>query len=252
MEATIPGNNRTGAAQAAAGVKKMLDAVKAFSPPKPVSTLGIDVERQQYITAANTIGSIPPVQTASSGRKSKAPAEAPALSGFLDKLGERIAFERTGTRLYDALISKYLALSNTEQSEDGADSTSMGLAGAREGESALETLQRIRADELGHFKLLCDCVQSLGGDPTAQTPSADVTAAASMGLMQVITDPRTTFAQSLNAILTAELTDNVAWEMLSELAVQAGQPELAEKFAAALESEAEHLSIVRTWLESCS
>ena len=29
---------------------------------------------------------------------------------FLDKLGERLAFERTGVRLYEALISKHEAL----------------------------------------------------------------------------------------------------------------------------------------------
>jgi len=36
----------------------------------------------------------------------------PALALLLDKLGELIAFERTGTRAYTALISKYLAVIN--------------------------------------------------------------------------------------------------------------------------------------------
>jgi hypothetical protein len=91
-------------------------------------------------------------------------------------------------------------------------------------------------------------MESLGGDPTAQTPCADVTAAASMGLMQAITDPRTTFAQCLNTILTAELADNAGWELLSELAMQAGQPGMAEQFREALETEAEHLETIRSWL----
>jgi rubrerythrin len=117
-------------------------------------------------------------------------------------------------------------------------------------ETALLTLQRIRAEELGHFRLLCDLVVQLGGDPTAQTPCADVTAAASMGLMQVITDPRTTLAQCLNTILTAELTDNAGWELLGELAQEAGQAGLAEPFSRALEAEQRHLSIVRHWLKA--
>jgi rubrerythrin len=115
--------------------------------------------------------------------------------------------------------------------------------------SALETLQRIRAEELGHFRLLCDVVLKLGGDPTAQTPCADVTAAASMGLMQVITDPRTTLAQCLNTMLTAELTDNAGWELLAQLAQEAGHKELVKPFAQALEAEQRHLLIVREWLK---
>ena len=235
MEPTATGNNRTGAARAAAGVKLMLDAVEEFSPPIPVNTRQIDAERQQYITDANAIGSIPPTKAEGKARKGRSAAAAPALDVFLDKLGERIAFERTGVRLYDALITKYLALSNAEEVHD---------------DTALQALQKIRADELAHFSLLCECVKSIGGDPTAQTPCADVAGAASIGLMQVITDPRTTLAQSLNAILTAELTDNAAWEMLSELAHQAGHAQLAEQFAVALENETEHLATIRTWLES--
>jgi hypothetical protein len=38
-----------------------------------------------------------------------------------------------------------------------------------------------------------------------------------MGLMQVLTDPKTSVAQALHAILVAEMPDNVAWEELIEL-----------------------------------
>ncbi len=75
-------------------------------------------------------------------------------------------------------------------------------------------------------------------------------AAASIGIMQVVSDSRTTLAQSLGAILTAELTDNAGWELLSELAVDAGQPELADQLAAALSAEAQHLQIVRDWIRT--
>jgi bacterioferritin (cytochrome b1) len=238
MEPTATGPNRTGIAQAARQVKLMLEAVDEFSPPSSISTLRIDTERQTYITEADSVGSIPPQQKG----KPKSAASTPdmqAMSLLLDKLGERIAFERTGTRLYDALITKFLALSN-----------SLDSGSAPGGEAALESLRKIRADELGHFQMLCECVKTLGGDPTAQTPCADVTATASMGLMQVITDPRTTFAQSLSAILTAELTDNAGWEMLIELAAKVGQTELSGRFTEALATEEEHLETVRTWLQS--
>jgi hypothetical protein len=174
---------------------------------------------------------------------------------FLDKLGERIAFERTGTRLYGALITKYLAISNNDGDPllaVGATTGDAALAEADDNggsEAPVDTLHRIRSDELQHFRMLCDCVTKLGGDPTAQTPCADVAAAASIGLMQVITDPRTTLAQSLSAILTAELTDNAGWELLAELAQRQGQDELAAQFLAALETEQQHLAIVQGWLK---
>jgi hypothetical protein len=236
MEATAIGPNRTGTAPVRGEVEKMLDAVREFSPPVPVSTLRMDIERQSYIAESERVGSIPPP-----------PGESEAISVFLDKLGERIAFERTGTRLYDALITKCLALNNAQGDRDKRSAKRKG-GDIPTGEAALQALRKIRADELSHFLLLSKAMESLGGDPTAQTPCADVTAAASMGLMQAITDPRTTFAQCLNTILTAELADNAGWELLSELAMQAGQPGMAEQFREALETEAEHLETIRSWL----
>jgi rubrerythrin len=258
MEATVPGQNRTGAAVIPREVSLMLEAVQDLSPPVPISTLQIDVERQNYIVEAEGVGSIPPPKSAIKGASKKGSAKLKSVSGsssvLLDKLGERIAFERTGTRLYDALITKYLALCNA-----GIDAlppvqavakTQRPAAGTAAGETALQTLQRIRAEELSHFRMLCDLVVKLGGDPTAQTPCADVSAAASMGLMQVITDPRTTLAQCLNTILTAELTDNAGWELLSELAEEAGRGELAEPFLQALKAEQRHLVTIREWLKT--
>ncbi len=239
MEPTATGPNRTGVAQAASSVKLMLEAVDEFSPPSPINTLGIDTERQMYITEAESVGSIPPRVKAKQGKKASTP-DMQTMGLLLDKLGERIAFERSGTRLYDALITKFLALSNSKNGD--------GIVPA--GEAALETLRKIRSQELAHFHMLCECVKALGGDPTAQTPCADVAGTASMGLVQVITDPRTTLAQSLDAILIAELTDNAGWELLSELAAKAGQTELAGRFTEALATEEEHLETVRTWLQS--
>jgi len=175
---------------------------------------------------------------------------------LLDKIGERIAFERTGTRLYDALISKYVALSElggdeldaieAPEDEDGAD---LQLDSDQQ-ESPLEVLRRIRDEEHGHFLMLCEVMTRLGGDPTAQTPCADVAGTATMGVLQVVTDPRTTLAQCLNAALIAELTDTASWELLAELAETASQSEIAERFSGALMAEERHLQVVRSWLRA--
>jgi rubrerythrin len=243
MEATVTGPNRTGAAVNPKGIASMLEAVSELSPPTPISTLQLDIERQRYISEADSIGSISPPKSAPKAKviKLKGATGGAAMGTLLDKVGERIAFERTGTRLYGAVITKYLALAN-----GGATP----LPPSAQGEAAIDTLVRIRSQELQHFQMLSRCMEDLGGDATAQTPCADVTATASMGLLQVVTDPRTTLAQSLNALLTAELTDNAGWELLSELAELAGQKKLVDPFTEALAVEEEHLEIVRGWLRA--
>src|SRR6201999_4230543 len=105
MESTATGPNRTGAAVNPAGLSSMLDAVNELSPPIPLSTLQMDVERQWYVKEADSVGSISPPHSApkrSKGTSVKGSLGNESMSLLLDKIGERIAFERTGTRLYDA------------------------------------------------------------------------------------------------------------------------------------------------------
>ncbi len=150
---------------------------------------------------------------------------------LIDKLGGRLAFERTGTRLYDAFVGKFMVR------KDEATMVSV------------EQLQQFRAEEAAHLGLCWDALRQLGADPTVVTPMGDTNAVASIGLMQLITDPRTTIAQSLHAILVAELADNDGWQLLLKLAKEMGQEELAGWFQTALEEEDRHLASLRTWME---
>jgi rubrerythrin len=256
MQSTTLGQNRTGAAISPAHVTQMLEAVNDLSPQMPISTAPIDEERMKYISEADNVGSIPPPAAALKGALKKTVAMINGVSPgmFLDKIGERIAFERTGTRLYDALIAKYAALAEL----GGEDLRAIDALPAGSGsalpdetvESPLEVLRRIRNEEHGHFLMLCDVMEQLGGDPTAQTPCADVAGTTSMGVLQVVTDPRTTLAQCLNAALIAELTDTASWELLSELATTAGQPQISDRFSEALAAEQKHTVVVRGWLRA--
>jgi rubrerythrin len=191
--------------------------------------------RSSYIAEADPIGSVPVPGTMRGAIKTGVQmmtGNQPQL--LLDKLGERLAFERTGTRLYDALITKFETLQD--------QTTSMTLA----------DLQRIREDEARHFAMVADAIVSLGGDPTSQTPCADLVGVESMGLMQAVTDPRTTMAQSLHAILVAEMTDNAGWEMLIALAEDQSQGDMIAEFSVALDEERVHLQQVRNWLEEAT
>jgi hypothetical protein len=257
MEATAPGQNRTGSALNPGDTKLMLAAVRELSPPGPISTRQSEKERLSYINEADRIGSIPKPVSLTAGAVKKAAAKLQGVSPnvFMDKIGERIAFERAGTRLYEGLIAKYVALVEKEGDPlpapesvlTGADADGRAAAGAA---TSLDLLHRFRSQELEHFHMLAQVATQLGADPTAQTPCADVIATASMGLLQVITDPRTTLAQSFNALLTAELTDNAGWELLMELATQAGQDTVAQQFAEALADEQQHRLVVTSWLKS--
>jgi hypothetical protein len=96
--------------------------------------------------------------------------------------------------------------------------------------------------------MLGEVIEELGGDPSAVTPAADLTGVAGAGLVQVVTDPRTTLIQALEAILAAELVDNDCWEALSEMARLRGREDLSSRFDRALAQEREHLAGVRRWL----
>jgi hypothetical protein len=70
-----------------------------------------------------------------------------------------------------------------------------------------------------------------------------------MGLIQVLTDPRTSVAQCLEAILVAELADNDAWQMLILFAEKMGMDEMARDFGVALSEEDIHLMQIRQWYQ---
>ena len=208
---------------------------QSFTPSTPGDDSALADMRSTYIAESEPIGSVPlpgTVKGAMTTGVSMLTGDQPQL--LLDKLGERLAFERTGTRLYDALITKF----DTMQDQ----STSMTLA----------DLRKIRQDEARHFAIVADAIETLGGDPTSQTPCADLVGVESMGLMQVVTDPRTTVAQSLHAILVAELTDNAGWELLIALAEDQNQNSLITDFTVALDEERAHLQQVQNWFQEAT
>jgi hypothetical protein len=181
--------------------------------------------RESYVAEADALGSVPVPATltgvAASGfdmLKGKRPQV------LMDKLGERIAFERGGVRLYDALLVKCRALA-----DGGLDDEEVAL------------LERYRGQEAEHFALVVEAMEELGGDPSARTPCADLAGIQSMGLVQAMNDPRTTVLQSLHVMLVGELVDNAAWDLLIRLARNAGHENIAERFDLAMRQEAEHL-----------
>lgn len=199
----------------------------------PIRYQRLDDIRRSYTSPEATMGSVPlptsPKGLLSSG-KEKFKGYNPEV--LINKLGERLGFERAGVRMYEALILK------CESAPDQAAAKTVSL----------NKLMRFREEEAEHFMLVKEAMESLGADPTAVTPDADTASVASMGIQKVLTDPRTTISQCLESLLTAELTDYAAWDLLQELCSRMGLDEMAEQFNAAYDQEQVHAETVTQWL----
>lgn len=229
-KSTEIGSNRTGIDASPLHSQAMLDG-SLYSPEPHDGNAALASIAGQYIYEEAKVGSMPPPATLKGSVKSmtnKVMGRNPEV--FLNKLGERLAYERGGVRLYECFIRKCSVLTN------GATSV-----------IPMAELWEIRNEEEEHFLLLADCIKKLGADPTAQTPDADVSAVAASGIMKVLNDPRTSVSQCLEALLVAELTDNAAWELLITLAEDMKQTEMAASFRTALQQEASHLQRVQNW-----
>jgi len=227
------GMNRTGISTSPRLTTQMLEGQKEFAPDFTGDERLLAAVRSATARswAGEPIGSVPPPLTV----KGTVKAGMTAIKGesptqLIDKLGARCGYERAGVRIYEAVLAKYDAY------------------GSFVGGPTRDELEAILNDELNHFRMLTEAITKLGADPTVMTPSADLEATMTQGILALAVDPRTTLAQCLQALLAVELVDNDCWLTLSALVKQAGQDDLALRFEAALAEEQVHLAHVRRWL----
>lgn len=223
------GLNKTPTQLHPAMTQSMVDGYEEFPPHTEEKAIDAFTMRKSYIKNSEQLGSVPLPSTLQGAISTGVQAiQGNSPSVLIDKLGERLAFERGGVRLYDALITK-----------------------CKSAEPALDTtmLEQFRNDESEHFALVQDCIVSMGGDPTAQTPCADSSGMVAMGLMQVLNDPRSSIPQCVEAILMAELADSAAWELLTDLAHETGLSDYVDRFQQAKLTEDHHMHTFKNWLE---
>jgi tRNA isopentenyl-2-thiomethyl-A-37 hydroxylase MiaE len=226
------GTNRTGIATSPIDGPQVISGAEQGSPSTPGDESAQAAVRAAYVKESEPIGSVPPPASIKGAVKTIAQAlKGEKASVFIDKLGERMAFERAGVRLYELAIVKAQSAPRADGAPSAAD---------------LATIQR---DELEHFGMLVGCAKEIGADPTVMTPSADIAANLSVGVRAVLADPRTDLRQCLEALLVAELADNAGWELLIALARELGQEQMVTRFERALDEEVEHLARVKTWLQ---
>lgn len=228
MQQNTPlGLNRTGIQMSPIASAAMQEATANTPEALGDGSSYLDV-RQAYSDEADALGSVPVPRTLSGVAHSgidMITGKRPQV--LIDKLGERLVFERGGVRLYDALLVKCSAPGSPLSSDD------------------ISQLRNFRDEEAQHMALVAEALVDIGADPTAQTPCADLVGVESTGLVQAMNDPRTNVLQALHVMLDAELVDNAAWQMLIELANASGHDEIAQKFLIAEQQEAVHLARLR-------
>jgi rubrerythrin len=225
--------NRTGIATSPIDSRRTIEGAEQAQTDSVVDGEALAAERLLWASSAPPIGTMPPPATLKGVIKTaveKLEGHKPTV--FLDKLGERLAFERTGTRLYEAVMVKLEAADPHPSGPSRAD------------------LAEIHAAERRHFTVVRDAILQLGADPTAMTPCADLISVAGFGWVQAVSDPRTTLNQCLDVLMIAELADTEGWQLLVELADQLGFDDLGRRFRAAMVEEERHVQRVRSWISA--
>jgi len=176
---TDTGINRTGIATSPIDSVHTERGAEQAHTGGPLDGAVLIAERARWSREAGPLGTVPPPGTL----KGLVKVAAEKLRGhqptvLIDKLGERLAYERTGTRLYEAVIAK------------------LEVADPHPGGPMRADLEAIRDAEHRHMTVVRNALLQLGADPTAMTPGADLVAVSGLGWVQAMTDPRTTLNQS--------------------------------------------------------
>ena len=138
---------------------------------------------------------------------------------IVDKLCERLAVETGGVDIYQALIAKM------------------------SDETIAARLKHFMQEEAKHRDALAAYLDKMGVTDR-ETPSARMARLEGQAYLKLV-DEATTPGQLLNILLTVELMDENAWEMLINLARDMEDDELVGTFNMALKEEKEHLRGVR-------
>lgn len=228
-----PGINRTGSTLNPSLIQDQVAFAESIPASPPVQgSETIKTVRMEYIAKSDPAGSLPPLLNQGGVLGKSVEVVGIKAEVFADKLGQRLVFERSGARLYEALMEKALVIEFPQKAELTAD------------------ISHIYTEEVEHFLMLKNIMEYLGADPTAMTPAANVSGVAAQGFLQVLTDPRTTLHQCLEAILSLELIDSTCWEHLIEAANEAEMGELTENFQQANKAEKEHVKTIEKWVKA--
>jgi bacterioferritin (cytochrome b1) len=151
----------------------------------------------------------------------------------INVLSERLAFERAGVRLYDKILEKM---------QESGDKNILRMNDA---------MTEHRNQEKEHEEWLESQIRGIGGDAHAPTELSELVTRESEGIEKVVmSDPE--LPHLFHALLAAELVDNAGWDLLVQLADDAGDSEAKRSFKKRLREEEAHLTFLRRVMEKFS
>lgn len=151
----------------------------------------------------------------------------------IDVLNERLAFERAGVKLYDRVLEIMRA--------SGDDNV----------KRMLDEVQEHRDEEKAHEEWLEEQIRALGGDAHAETDKSRLVTRESKGIEEVVMSDAE-LPHLFHALLAAELVDNAGWDLLVQIADEAGDREAKREFKKRLHAEEDHLLLLRKAVEKLS
>ncbi len=151
----------------------------------------------------------------------------------IDVLNERLAFERAGVKLYDRVLEV------------------MRSAGSEDVDRMIPEMQKHRDEEKEHEEWLEERIRSLGGDAHSETERSKLVTRESKGIEDVVMSDAE-LPHLMHALLAAELVDNAGWDLLAQIADEAGDHKSKREFKKRLHEEEDHLLLVRKAVEEFS
>jgi hypothetical protein len=147
---------------------------------------------------------------------------------LIDVLAERLASERAGVRLYDAICTRVASAEPAVQ-------------------RMLPRLEQQRAEEQAHADWLDAQLVALeaGSIATGNTRRVTRVRLETEGLQRIADDGAATVQELFHALLLFELADDGGWELLVQLAARGDDRAAHEAFAPRREAERAHVSFVR-------
>jgi bacterioferritin (cytochrome b1) len=154
-------------------------------------------------------------------------------SKVIDLLNERLAFERAGVKLYDRVLEVLRASGDANEQQ------------------MLDEMQQHRDEEKEHEEWLEEQIRNLGGDAHSETEHSRLITRESKGIEEVVMS-EAQLPHLFHALLAAELVDNAGWDLLAQLAGDAGDHGAKREFKKRLHEEEDHLLFVRKAVERYS
>jgi rubrerythrin len=145
----------------------------------------------------------------------------------LDLLTARLVHERGSVKLYEKILAK------------------MNATGSDDTQRMQRKMSELRGEEQEHVEWLESQIQAAGGDAHGQSEMSRLEETEASGVEKIVLEGDEPLPRMFHALLLAELGDNAGWDLLANLAAEAGDRDAKRAIRQRLHEEEVHLLFVR-------